>query len=380
MKLKDNKPVLFGLIGGGFFLVVALIILLIVFFVKLGKGGTNLSDYITVIYSGVEGHGTARADIDREGLKNDLKEKADDEGALDAAVESVEVIFDKNTDLKNGDVIIVDYRFDENKADEAGVKLVGGKESLTVTGLSQGVELDPFAEVTLEYEGLSPNLTLTVRNAATVEPLSLLRFTADKDKNLKVGDPITVRAEGITPEVLLEEYGATFTQTEKQYTVEQVDSYITTPAEIDDAGFDIMKQATSDCIDEYFSESSRRKTIRVKDIRYFGYYLETNKDMQNYVGVNKVYMVFSATVSSKEKPKSFKATTVYFPVEFNNIKKLKSGNWDIETDYIYLLGSTSLRYGYWNSVDGYTDMDKLKSDLVDANKEGYTAVGVDGLA
>ena len=30
MKLKDNKPVLFGLIGGGFFLVVALIILLIV--------------------------------------------------------------------------------------------------------------------------------------------------------------------------------------------------------------------------------------------------------------------------------------------------------------------------------------------------------------
>ncbi|MCR4604824.1 MAG: hypothetical protein K5639_02385 [Eubacterium sp.] len=251
-------------------------------------------------------------------------------------------------------------------------------ETIATSGIGKVTSIDPFEEVKIDYKGISPNLTASVNNQATAEPLSLIYFSISKTKGIKAGDKITVKVESPDEDTLVKKYGVRFSQTEKEFTVENVDAYVTSPEELDDAGLSTMKDATKECVEEYFDDATRRKKLKINDVRYFGYYFEVAKNPKKFVEQNKIYMVYSALVKSKKK--KFKEKTVYFPVEFKNVKKLKEGGWDINTDYTFILGSTSLKYGYYETVDGYTSLNKMHEELVQVNAKNYTAVGVDGLA
>ena len=391
-----SKPVLFGIIGGGIFLVAAAITLVIVFLVVGNKTAYKLSDYTEVTFEGVDGSGTVEVKLKddliielADNMGVDLRKMRDSDGTdwgnvikmatknlaeimtVYAAIKSVDLTPDKKENLKNGDTVTVTYTFDEEKAKAAKAEFIADPLTVTVSGLSEVKEIDPFESLEVSFEGASPNAYVTYENKGTEEPLNYIWFDTDSRDGLKLGDTVTLKVEGYEEESFIKNYGVKFSQTEKTYTVENVDAFITENKELDAAALEVMKPATEGYIDEYFNESSRKEAVKATDISFVGYYLLTNKNTDVWLGYNKVYMIYSATVSSKEKDKQFKPTTVFFPVEYDDIKLLADGTYEINTEYKRILGSTDLKFGFWQTVSGYQDMEMMYDELVTAEGADY---------
>ena len=392
-----SKPVLFGIVGGGIFLVAAAITLLIVFLVVGKKTTYNLNDYTDVTFEGTDGSGTAKAELNEKlGIKlaedngmGDLVGHNTNNGAdladlltyasanledimnIYNAVSSIKLHLDKEENLKNGDSVTVTYTVDVEKAKAAKAEFIAEPMTVTVSGLDEIKEVDPFEDLQLSFEGTAPNAYASYSYKSTEEWSGLIYFELDKTDGLKEGDNIVVRLEGYDENTFAERYGVKFSQTEKTYPVENVDAFLTENKDLEPAALDIMKSATEGYVKEYFEEGSRKDAIKASDIHYAGYYFLTNKKSDVWYGLNKVYLIYSATVTSKEKKKQFKPKTVYFPVEYDDIKRLADGSYEIETQYRRILGSTDLKFGYWQVVSGYTDTDTMYSELIEADSAEY---------
>ncbi|MBO6108047.1 MAG: hypothetical protein J6P16_01430, partial [Eubacterium sp.] len=205
-------------------------------------------------------------------------------------------------------------------------------------------------------------------------------FEADKAEGLKLGDVVTYTVQGYDEEEYKKKYGVKFSQTSKEYTVEGIESYVMENTALDDAAVNIMKEATEQYIDEYFADPNRESALGVDDLKYEGYYLLTNKQSEVWFNYNKIFMVYSATVSSKEKPKAFKPAKVFFPVEYDDLKQNADGGYEVDTSYKRILGSNELTYSSWLSVSGYTSMDVMRSELVDAEGSTFEAAAYGDLA
>ncbi len=398
------KPALFGIIGGGVFLVAAAITMVIVFLIVGTKETYRLADYTDVKFEGVDGSGTAKASInedlmvkiaeangmDLSQFKN--KDNIDWGDAMNfassnfsdimkiaSALQSIQLDLDKKDNLKNGDTVTVTYSFDPEKAKEVKAEFIGDPLTVTVSGLSEVKEVDPFEGLTVSFEGTSPNAYVSYDYKSTEDWGGMIYFTVDRSDGLREGDTVSFRVEGYDENRFVNDYGVRFSQLDKTYTVENVEAFLTENKEIDSAALDIMKQATEEYVKQYFSEASRKDSIKASDISYEGYYFLTNKQTNVWYGVNKVYMVYSATVSSKEKQKKFKPKKVFFPVEYDDVKHLADGNYEINTAYKRILGSTDLRFGYWEVVSGYTDKKVMFDELITADSATYDGVAYDAL-
>ena len=408
VKKGVSKPVIFGIIGGAVFLVAAIITLIVVFVVMGSKTRYNLQDYTVVEFSGIEGSGEATARIDSEKLTRDLAVNNDIEiGQLSndnmdigdigdfftgdtfaelfklyTVIDSIKLELDKSEGLSNGDTVTVTYRFDPEKAKEFKAEFVGEPYTATVSGLEEIQEIDPFEDLEITFDGTSPNAFITIRNKATLnDAMRFIWFEVDKYDGYKLGDTVTVKVKGYEEETFLSMYGVKFSQLEKTYTVEGVEAYVTDNAPLDEAALTTMKQATEGYISEYFSDSGRAEYISASDVKYEGYYLLTNKADEVWYGYNKVYMIYSVNVKSIEDKKQFKPTKIYMPVEYTDLKINADGSPDVDVNYKMILGSTDLRFGFRETVSGYSKQEDMKSELIDAEAATYEGkVYGDGLA
>ena len=398
VKKGVSKPVIFGIIGGGVFLLAAVITLVIVFLVMGGKTKYNLQDYTTIEFYGVEGAGKADVSIDASELakviaKNNgmdvdkySKENIDmddianffsgenlgDLMKLYSVIGGIDVKVDKSEGLSNGDTLTVTYNFDPEKAKEVKAEFIGEPYTVTVSGLEEIQEIDPFEDLEIHFEGTSPNAYITVQNKATLnEAMNYVWFEIDRYDGYRLGDTVTVKVMGYDEETFQSLYGVRFSQTEKDYTVEGVEAYITENEPLEESALSVMKQASEGYISEYFGDTGRAEYISASDVNYEGYYLLTNKADQVWYGYNKVYMIFSVNVKSIESKKQFKPTKVYMPIEYTDLKKNANGNYDVDVNYKMILGATDLKFGFWQTVSGYTDQEIMKSELIDAESATY---------
>ncbi|MBO4395836.1 MAG: hypothetical protein J5819_05775, partial [Eubacterium sp.] len=290
------------------------------------------------------------------------------------AMNSIHVNLDKNSNLSNGDTITITYSFDEEKAKEVNAEFVGEPMTQTVSGLDEIQMVDPFEHINVTFEGTAPNAYISWTSEGNEEWMSGIYFEVDRQDNLNVGDEVTMSVVGYDENEFSERYGVKLSTTSKTYTVENVDAYITdNSTELEPDALDMMRTATEGYISEYFGDSSRNDAIKLDNLKFEGYYLLTNVDITTWYGHNKVYIIYSGKVSSKEKPKQFKPTTVYFPVEYDDLKKLADGSYDIDVTYKRILGSTDLRFGYWQTVSGYTDEATMEDELINAEGDTYEA-------
>ena len=406
-----SLPVVFGLIGGGIFLVAAVITLVIVFaFNGNDSEAIQLSDYTKVDFDGTDGEGKARAYLDMKELSirfakdmgidtsliRDVEKNPEDadygaifkEGIenfgqlmdIYSAISGIKLELDKDSGLKNGDTIHVSYKINEKRIEKVKTKVLGDTKTVTVSGLNEVKAVDPFEHVNVEVDGVSPKAYVFCDCDSTEDYMLYVNFTAEPTDNLKLGDTVKIKVGGYDEKEFLDRFGLKFSRTEMDYKLEKVDAYLTENTALEQGAIDKMKTATEEYVNQYFEDSNRKKEISGSDIKYVGYYFLTNKNTDQWSGYNKVYMVYSASVSSKEKPKGFKTSTVYFPVEYDDIKKLADGSYDIETSYRRILGSTDLKYGFWQMVDGYSSIDTMYDELVTADEADYQGAGYDGLA
>lgn len=357
------------------------------------KHTIDLSEYTQLEFDGADGYGTAAAGIDYKSLfeevsqyDKELAEKtksiADSDSVselfeeiLDGAVDAynylnIQTSLDKDSGLKNGDKVTLTLAFDNEKAKKHGIKFSCDKIEKEVSGLMECKEVNPFDYITIVYEGIAPNANAYIEK--TEEPFIIdTLFNLDKDSNLTSGDTLTVTVDDSQAQYLAEEYGVVYTETSQTYTCDTVSSYIGASGDVTDDFLGQIQGQSKDVIEAYFAEES--DYIKMSKLGYCGYYLLTNKDNAggSLAAQNYLYIIYSATVSSKEG--EFKKKAVYLPVCFTNVIKNADGSLTCDdfTNGQVAQGSTGLRYGWFGEVRGYSKKADMQNELVTERKANY---------
>lgn len=402
-KHGDKKAI--GILAGSIAAVVVVIFLIVV----LHKPTIDLADYTQITFTGAQGYGQAEVNFDYEQFEQDVIKVAkvdgkrvntidpdsnflEDEsfladlygnssGIYRFALYMYDVVdsgeFENNGELSNGDKVTYTYTFNNDTVKQYGFKLKGKEITEEVSGLEEAEAVNPFDGIDVTFSGISPNVTAEYTIKDNADPVySAITYSFDKSNGLKSGDKVTVTAEADNS-YLAENYGMVLSETEKEYTVEGVQSYVTSADQVPADILANMQKQAEDCISAYFA--SNADYISVSDTTYVGYYFLSAKNADTYSAHNKIYLIYSGTVKSKEED-GFAKTKVYFPVYFENIMMNADGTGYADLSNANIQGSSDLGYSWWSTVSGYTDKAKMLNDLVTADKGNYdTAVVGDDL-
>lgn len=380
-KVKNNKKLMIAMIVA----VVAIIALVVGLCVmKSMKQRVDINDCVEVEFTGYDSVGIVDVDIDEDKILKavmNAKGKSVEDYTLDGEyslenmpdalsyymlADSIEVEVTPNESLKNGDIVTVKITYDEDLEEKLGVNIVAKEETYTVEGLEKVQEIDAFADLTVTFEGIAPNVTVQFDYKGENALLSSYSFSADKESGIAVGDKITVTIDQAADFLLGQGYK--LKETSKEYTCESADEYITDSANIADETLSSIQSEAIDHIDAYFAGESNYYTKT--DLTYEGCYILTSKNIGGWDTDSYVYVVYSTTVKSVEK--EFDDTRVYIPVCFTNLMKKADGTQTFDTDYVDLVGSCSLGDSWFSSIAGYTDTTKMFNDIVVSNKANYT--------
>lgn len=370
-----------GIVGIGVAALCVVVAIIAVIFLSNRKTTISLDDYVTVEYDGYDGYGTAEVSFDWTALekkfleisgKEDVKDLEDLSNALSFYVleETINCDLDKDNALSNGDKITLTWSYDNEMAEKYKIEFEGDKKTFTVSNLKKIKEIDPFEALEVTFSGTSPYATMSWDITSEDEIYNYISFQASKEDYLTEGEKITLTLDTYEQdEYFLENYGCKFSKTSKEYTCENVDSYITNVDDITDDLLETMKKQTKAVINEY--KSSIRSDVTISNVEYAGYYFLSLKNTEDnyWDDTNKCYVIYSATVKSKHK--EFKQSTVYFPVEYSNLLNYADGTSYVDTDYASIEGNTGLEYGWWSEVSGYKKLPILKKELVTAQKDYY---------
>ncbi len=259
---------------------------------------------ISVSYSGTDGFGTAEVNTSK------CKQIVLDNFTFKISSSS------NNGKLSNDDVIKVvanctslTYNSEDSTIEYNGKKYAVSKSSsseFTVSGLGNVQELDPFENVTVNFSGISPRISVSGMNTDNATDLirKFFDYKISQTSNLKLGDVITVTAEyksGYTDETLLES-GFTLLKSKRTYIVENVDAYASKAKDVDftNISAEMRKQLSS---------------FKGYEINLVDAYFNTAK-AQNAEPYNQYFEVYEIKLNTG---------TVYRIVEANNIYTTSSG-------------------------------------------------------
>lgn len=344
-----------------------------------GCGGKtfDLSNLVIIKSSGLDTKGKANVSVDWSLLEAEIKKNAKNEMvAVQQAIElenSILFELDKEEDLSNGDKITLTISWNKDVAKEAGFKFKGDSQTLTVSDLREAKDIDLFADLKLDYDGVSPDAELIIRNESSDSFVKSVNFSADSSSNISNGDVITIKAQYDTSKA--ESAGYLVSKTEKQYTVSGIDEYIQKYGDIDDETMKAMEKQAIDLIeatfaDEYIISSilypddfNKRFNVNFDDIKLNQLTLTDNYFFVLKAGMtvewgdvnNSIFMVYKAEYSDNYGSDN----VIYMPVYFKNIIKR-------EDEKIDVVITDAVISDYKNS-----NFDNMYRDVVTSNKAKY---------
>ena len=381
------------------------------------KPTVNLNKYITLSAEGYNSIGTLDVEFDTDKLERDygkkiaknfqkaMKNHEEDTYGLsnlagslyEGGETSLFVTYcadgsaDKTRNLSNGDVVT--YTWDgvneqtKKEAEELfGVKIKCSDVTYKVSGLTAVNTFDAFDGVEVEFNGISPDGSATVNTLPTAEAAKGLYYTLDEQYNLANGDTVTVTVHSNRDDFsdCIEKYGAIPAATEKTYTVEGLNEYVTDSDGLTDSVLVSLQNQAQDVLNAYIAKSWDSECVTLKGMSYLGYYILTPKNKDNY-GVSQDVIILPYQVTSHnhfedDKGQVYDAdVSYYWYIAFRNVSKGADGNIAGGLDDYYTANAsfdvkTGLDDGWWEkywSYDGYQTLDELYSNAVTRNVEDY---------
>ena len=381
------------------------------------KPTVNLNKYITLSAEGYNSIGTLDVEFDTDKLERDygkkiaknfqkaMKNHEEDTYGLsnlagslyEGGETSLFVTYcadgsaDKTRNLSNGDVVT--YTWDgvneqtKKEAEELfGVKIKCSDVTYKVSGLTAVNTFDAFDGVEVEFNGISPDGSATVNTLPTAEAAKGLYYTLDEQYNLANGDTVTVTVHSNRDDFsdCIEKYGAIPAATEKTYTVEGLNEYVTDSDGLTDSVLVSLQNQAQDVLNAYIAKSWDSECVTLKGMSYLGYYILTPKNKDNY-GVSQDVIILPYQVTSHnhfedDKGQVYDAdVSYYWYIAFRNVSKDADGNIAGGLDDYYTANAsfdvkTGLDDGWWEkywSYDGYQTLDELYSNAVTRNVEDY---------
>lgn len=381
------------------------------------KPTVNLNKYITLSAEGYNSIGTLDVEFDTDKLEKDygkkiaknfqkaMKNHEEDTYGLsnlagslyEGGETSLFVTYcadgsaDKTRNLSNGDVVT--YTWDgvneqtKKEAEELfGVKIKCSDVTYKVSGLTAVNTFDAFDGVEVEFNGISPDGSATVNTLPTAEAAEGLYYTLDEQYNLANGDTVTVTVHSNRDDFsdCIEKYGAIPAATEKTYTVEGLNEYVTDSDGLTDSVLVSLQNQAEDVLNAYIAKSWDSECVTLKGMSYLGYYILTPKNKDNYGVYQDViilpYQVTSHNHFEDDKGQVYDAdVSYYWYIAFRNVSKDADGNIAGGLDDYYTANAsfdvkTGLDDGWWEkywSYDGYQTLDELYSNAVTRNVEDY---------
>ena len=253
--------------------------------------------------------------------------------AFDGLRGSVDVSLDTDEGLSNGDEIHYTWDIDDELFQYVSCKLKYTEGTYTVEGLKEAETFDPFADLTVTFEGISTNGELNMEYAG--EELNPYDFSCDTAYGLANGDTVTITLDDYLVEYCLLELGKIPSAMEKTYTVEGLSEYVTDFSAIPQEFLDSMKKEAEDAIYAYTAQEYG-SDYTLGELTYGGYVLSAVSSATDFYGtLNDLCLIYTGTVTGKEE--ELPATTVYYPVEFTDIL---STNGEMSYDELEASGAT----------------------------------------
>lgn len=247
--------------------------------------------------------------------------------------------------------------------------------TFTVEGLAEVERLDPFADVEVEYEGISPFASLITRNLSGHAYLKALQYEADFSTGLAAGDTITLTA--VHDEAAALAQGYVLEPKTKEYTVSEVDQYL---PDIDLLTDDVWAKVRQEAMD--LMESTLARPDDILGLLYrgtgdFDYYM---KGAEAFSTPELAHIYFESLKPGDTQPFGYSYNalnlvyktdvvapagdmTLWVAVVFPDIIQRADGSIDV----VYSDKSFSSPAANW---------DDLYRELITADKAHYTSVEV----
>lgn len=290
--------------------IVLLLIVVCVIAVTSGRKTIDLSDYVTIEFSGYNGRGIADLSFDQDALLEDFSKKASDKNVAqwsslfgDLAYYSVFDYIDCEVTpyefLSNGDKAELQWDVDsESIKDLFGVKVVAKDKRMTVEGLEDIVYVDFFEKLDVTFSGVSPDGTMSMEiNDEEFAPFESFRFEAQTN-GLENGDTVVIELVPFGYEYLsyadaetfcLEKYGVIPEEMQKEYVVEGLGAFVTSGEQLTEEFLNAMDAQSKDVLTSL--TATWQEVVTLLETDYLGYYLLLSKNG----GGNYIYNVYKAT-------------------------------------------------------------------------------------
>ena len=328
----------------------------------------DLSEYISVEFKGYDTKGEAvvRVDEDKfiEKALYAMKASEKNDKAVDKAedlYDSIYVYVDYTYGLSNGDTIEVGANWDKDVVKKAGVILKFKEFEVEVSGLDKIKTVDPFEFADVQLSGVDGEVSVSVVNTSTEPGLSDIDFYVYGGYGLGLGDTFTVEAS-YDSYSLLNDYGISIENSEKEYTVDKVDTYDVSLEDITQEFLDELEEDVIDTINDDYTYSEY--TISEKE--YLGVYLLKAKDESTYPA-NRMFVVYKGKATNGNVSRD-----VYLPVEYDRVVLATDGTVYLGNDYGYISG-------YYDGLTGYVSEMKMFNEIVTHYSGEYDAYMTEGL-
>ena len=276
-----------------------------------------------------------------------------------------------------------------------------------LTGCTKSVDLLQYADVT--FDGASGNATATVTldynglgkalfgkgkdqdiwDEAQTE-LSLMghvNYTVTPQTGLSNGDTVTLTVHSNRDDFsdCIDKYGAMPQATEKTFTVEGLNEYVTSADTLSDSVLVSLQNQAEDVFKSYAAQRfSNGQTF--KGMTYLGNYILTPKNKDSWGDKDRIVLAYQVTVHhdyTSELNTTYDADDSFFwYITFNNVSKDADGNiasglndYDTPTTFVKI-DSGVQKYSFSSSTEtweyyGYASLDRLYNAAVNQYVENY---------
>ena len=295
---------------------------------------------------------------------------------------------DKTKNLSNGDVVTYTWDDNSDEAEEAfGVKVKYTDITYTVSGLASVSTFDAFDGVDVEFSGISPDGRATVNSLPTAAEAQGLYYTLDENSGLSNGDTVTLTVHSNRDDFsdCIDKYGAMPQATEKTFTVEGLNEYVTSADTLSDSVLVSLQNQAEDVFKSYAAQRfSNGQTF--KGMTYLGNYILTPKNKDSWGDKDRIVLAYQVTVHhdyTSELNTTYDADDSFFwYITFNNVSKDADGNiasglndYDTPTTFVKI-DSGVQKYSFSSSTEtweyyGYASLDSLYNAAVNQYVENY---------
>lgn len=371
----------------------------------INKPRVPLDSYVDLTFTGYDDIGFAELSYDSEALFKDYgeviklnknssiydKNKSrieNGERITDILIEYLDGSISQSEYLSNGDRITYSWKINEDLIKQNfDINIDYHEISFTVNGLAAVKKRDPFDNLEISFSGIEPHGIVQISKKTEEGIDSEYKFSIDRSDNLKNGDTVnvTVLHDGSDIEFLekcIDKYNARISNDSKSYIVKDLDYYVTSSSQLDEATIkSINKKVNANIMKEAMGWPEE---LELNDVKYIGnYYLNRIKEQDDeinhkYIAVYKV----TAAISIPKKTYTGKAD-YYYVAEFDDLIN-NYGNSCISNINKYKTSDNAFDYKldikknwvtkYQFQFTGYASIDDLYHEYVEPQKEGFSMV------